>query len=80
MKFFMIYLIAILMVVSAIAGCVYLSLHPYHPDDGMPQYRDGTCECGGTWELFNADFDRGYTYYFYRCNKCDELIKLYEKP
>ena len=80
MKDCMIGLIAILIVALMIGGCVYIALNGVHPDDGMPQYRDGTCECGGIWELFNADIDRGYTYYFYLCNKCGELIKLYEKP
>lgn len=80
MKDWAIGLILILVMALLITVCVYITLHHTHPDDGMPQYRDGTCECGGTWELFNADVDRGYTYYFYRCDKCGELIKLYEKP
>lgn len=80
MKDWAIGLILILVMALMITVCVYIALHHTHPDDGMPQYRDGTCECGGTWELFNADVDRGYTYYFYRCDKCGELIKLYEKP
>lgn len=77
------WLIAVILILAlalVVGACVYVTFYHTHPDDGMPQYRDGTCECGGTWELFNADVDRGNTYYFYLCNKCSELIKLYEKP
>ena len=49
-------------------------------DETMAQYNNGVCECGGHWELFSVDVDKGNTYYFYKCDECGTLIKLHSQP
>ena len=33
-------------------------------------------ECNGEWEFVNGSYDKGTTFYFYKCDKCDEVVKF----
>ena len=35
----------------------------------------GTCECGGHYQLFDIEWSKGDEYYYYKCNKCDNVFR-----
>ena len=40
------------------------------------KWNGGYCECGGKWDFTNGSTSRGWTYHFYECETCGEVIKL----
>ena len=39
------------------------------------RWNDGVCECGGHYQLFDIERHRGDEYYYYKCDKCDNVLR-----
>ena len=39
------------------------------------RWNDGICECGGHYQLFDIEKTKGDEYYYYKCDKCDNILR-----
>ena len=72
-------LFIILLVIGVIFAICYAGVSlEYHFDSKI--WNNGICDCGGKFEFVNASSVKGagtsYTYYFYSCNDCGNVIKM----
>ena len=68
-----------LLVIGVIFAICYAGVSlEYHLDSCI--WNNGVCDCGGKFEFVNASSVKGagtsYTYYFYSCNDCGNVIKM----
>lgn len=68
-----------LLVIGVIFAICYAGVSlEYHLDSKI--WNNGICDCGGNFEFVNASSVKGagtsYTYYFYSCKDCGNVIKI----
>lgn len=39
------------------------------------RWNNGVCECSGHYQLFDIEKTKGYEYYYYKCDKCDNVLR-----
>ena len=71
--------LTVVAVLALIAGLT-LAVHKIEYSMNEDAWNNGICECGGKFEFVNASSVKGagtsYTYYFYSCNDCGNVIKM----